>query len=62
MRDLICETYPELANDDYKSFRDGTIELQDDTDGQGVYIAVWNYDQPIPDGLTLGKPTAQHNL
>ena len=58
MRDLICETYPELANDDYKSFRDGTIELQDDSDGQGVFIAVWNYSEPIPEGLTLGKPSA----
>ncbi len=55
MRDLICETYPELADNDYKAFWDGTIELRDDSDGQGVYIDVWNYSQPIPAGLKLGK-------
>ena len=55
MRDLICETYPELADDDYKPFRDGTIELRDDSDGQGVYIDIWNYSKPIPDGMKLGK-------
>jgi hypothetical protein len=55
MRDLICETYPELADDDYKAFWDGTIELRDDSDGEGVYIDIWNYHQPIPAGLKLGK-------
>lgn len=53
----IREVYPELTDDDFLPFK-GTILLQDDSDGQGAYIAKWEYDQPIPDGLTLGKPTA----
>ena len=52
----IIEAYPEInATDDFQKLG---IYLQDDADGQGAYIAKWDYDQPIPDGLTLGKPTA----
>jgi len=58
MKDLLCETYPELIDNNYKAFRDGTIVLQDDTDGIGPYIAKWEYSKPIPEGLTLGKPSA----
>lgn len=54
--DQIIEVYPELATSDF--FCDGTIELQDDSDGVGAYIREWNYSQPIPEGLTLGKPSA----
>ena len=53
---LIIEKYPDLLESDL--FHNGTITLQNDSDGLGDYIAEWNYDQPIPDGLTLGKPTA----
>ena len=52
----IKAVYPELTDDD---FLDGTISLQNDSDGLGDYIAKWEYSQPIPDGLKLGK---QHNL
>jgi hypothetical protein len=52
----IIDFYPEL--NDSNLFADGTITLQDDSDGQGAYIREWNYSQPIPDGLTLGKPSA----
>lgn len=31
------------------------IVLQNDSDGLGDYIAIWDYAQPIPDGLKLGK-------
>jgi hypothetical protein len=34
------------------------IILQDDSDGVGAYIAEWKYSKPIPEGLTLGKPSA----
>ncbi len=51
---IIKDTYPELTNDDFIE----TIVLRDDSDGAGAYIAKWDYEQPIPDGLTLGKPTA----
>lgn len=56
----IVNTYPELTDKDF-GFQ-GCIRLQNDGDGAGDYIAKWDYDQPIPDGLTLGKSTAQHNL
>ena len=49
----ITTTYPELTRDDF-GLR-GIIELQDDSDGQGAYIARWDYSKPIPAGLKLGK-------
>jgi hypothetical protein len=49
----IVEIYPELTDDNFIS----TIMLQDDSDGLGDFIAEWNYEKPIPDGLTVGKPT-----
>ncbi len=48
---IIKETYPEI-NDSEFAF--GCIRLQDDGDGI-QYIAKWEYEQPIPDGLKLGK-------
>ena len=55
--ETICETYPELATN-RTPFHNLQIILQDDSDGLGAYIAKWEYSKPIPDGLTLGKPTA----
>jgi hypothetical protein len=49
----ITTVYPELTNDDFGL--NGSIELQDDSDGQGAYIAKWDYSKPIPNGLKLGK-------
>ncbi len=55
----ICAAYPEISpTDDFEKLG---IYLQDDGD-RIEYIRKWNYLKPIPDGLTLGKPTAQHNL
>ena len=52
----IIAAYPEIQpTDDFSKLG---IVLQDDSDGAGAYIAKWDYDKPIPDGLTLGKPTA----
>lgn len=48
----IISVYPE-AKDSFGI--DGTIKLRDDSDGLGQYIAKWEYHQPIPDGLKLGK-------
>jgi len=53
--ELIIDNYPEL---DQKKDFDKFITLQDDSDGLGAYIAKWEYSQPIPEGLTLGKPSA----
>ena len=51
----IVQAYPELTKD--SNFQELGIFLKDDGDGID-YIAKWDYAQPIPDGLTLGKPTA----
>lgn len=48
----IIEVYPELTPEEF-SF--GSIELRDDSDGLGAYIAKWEYSKPIPKGLKLGK-------
>jgi hypothetical protein len=53
----IIEAYPELAENELKAFEKVVI-LQDDADGKGVYLAHWNYEKPLPEGLSLGKPTA----
>ena len=49
----IIEAYPEIKPTD--NFKELGIFLQDDSDGQGAYIAKWDYDKPIPEGLSLGK-------
>jgi hypothetical protein len=53
----IIEAYPELTDEDFYS-KTGVINLRDDSDGVGAYIQKWEYSQPIPEGLTLGKPSA----
>jgi hypothetical protein len=50
--DLIIEQLPELVD---AKVIGKTIILQNDSDGLGDYIAKWDYDQPIPNGLKLGK-------
>ena len=47
----IVAIYPELTDKDF----DFKITLQNDSDGNGDYIAKWEYEKPIPDGLKLGK-------
>jgi hypothetical protein len=54
--DQIIETYPELTANDF-GYRN-LIVLRDDSDGIGQYIEKWEYNQPIPEGLSLGKPNA----
>jgi hypothetical protein len=51
----IIAAYPEINSTD--DFRKLGIFLVDDGDGV-AYIAKWEYSQPIPEGLTLGKPAA----
>jgi hypothetical protein len=51
--EAIIAAYPELEST--TAFNDGTITLQNDADDAGDYIAAWNYSEPIPDGLKLGK-------
>jgi len=47
--DKLLSVYPELANLSLREF-DQYIVLQDDSDGQGAYIAKWEHP-------TLSKPT-----
>ena len=49
----IRNIYPELMDEDFGPL--GAIKLQDDSDGKGAYIAKWEYEKPIPEGLKLGK-------
>jgi hypothetical protein len=51
--ETIVATYPELEGSD--AFVNGVITLQDDADGEGVFIAKWEYSKPLPKGLKLGK-------
>jgi hypothetical protein len=53
----IIEAYPDLQGTD-DLFELG-IYLRDDSDGVGAYIAKWEYNQPIPKGLKLGKPVSK---
>lgn len=50
--DLIA-AIPELTKEDFGI--GGTIELRDDSDGSGAYIAKWEYSRPIPEEIKLGK-------
>jgi hypothetical protein len=54
--DEIMAAYPELTDNDF--LHNGVITLRNDSDGVGDYIEKWEYIQPIPDGLSLGKPSA----
>jgi hypothetical protein len=49
----IIEAYPEIQPTD--NFRNLGIYLQDDADGEGAYIAKWEYDKPIPVNMKVGK-------
>jgi hypothetical protein len=53
----IIEVYPEIKPTD--NFDKLGIYLQDDNDGVGAYIAKWDYSQPIPKGLKIGKPVSK---
>jgi hypothetical protein len=46
--DKLINIYPELTNNDFVD----NIRLQNDSDGKGDYIAVWNHP-------TLAKPTEE---
>ena len=51
--DLIA-ALPELTNVDFNPIN-GTIELRNDSDGTGDYIAKWEYHKPLPEGMKVGK-------
>ena len=49
----IIAAYSQIKPTD--NFENLGIFLKDDSDGQGAYIAKWDYEQPIPDGMKVGK-------
>jgi hypothetical protein len=49
LTEKIKSIYPALTNEDF-SYVNGTIQLQNDSDGKGDYIAKWEHP-------TLAKPT-----
>jgi len=52
--DKIIAVYPDLTDADFNP-KNGLINLRNDADEVGDYIAKWNYSKPIPEGLKLGK-------
>jgi hypothetical protein len=52
--DLIA-ALPELADKPDEFLLSGSIRLRDDSDGQGAYIEKWEYSQPLPEGMKVGK-------
>ena len=53
---IIMNEYPELESKDFHPEK-GVIHLHDDGDGID-YIKKWEYSEPIPKGLKLGKSQA----
>jgi len=49
----IVEAYPEI--DPVTDFTKIGIWLQDDSDGNGAYIFKWEYKDPLPENLKIGK-------
>ena len=49
----IIAALPELENSN--AFIERVIVLQNDSDGQGDYIAKWEYSKPLPEGMKVGK-------
>lgn len=45
----VLAAFPELEGS--RHLLDGTIVLQNDSDGTGDYIAVWNYEKPLTSDL-----------
>ena len=50
----IMALYPELTQDDFSPFN-GTIRLQNDSDGNGDYIKEWNHTLPKPTDEQFNK-------
>jgi len=51
LQEKIKALYPQLTEEDFMPTR-GSIRVQNDSDGKGDYIAVWNHP-------TLAKPTEE---
>jgi len=53
LKEKIIAAYPEIETaEDITALG---IYLQDDADGLGAFIAKWEYSQPLPEGMKVGK-------
>ena len=50
--DLIKNEYPTISDD---LFINGTIVIQDDSDGKGEFLSEWNCLELLPATLVIGK-------
>lgn len=48
LNEKIFQIYPELENLLNNPFRSPIYILQDDSNGNGPYIKIWNYSEPQP--------------
>jgi hypothetical protein len=52
---LVIAEFPELATNDNEFGIRGSIELRDQSDGTGAFIAKWEYSKPLPESLKKYK-------
>jgi hypothetical protein len=52
---LVIAEFPELAKMDAEFLTRGSIELRDELDGTGAFIAKWEYSKPLPESLKKYK-------
>jgi len=48
--DEIIAVFPELTDKEFSPT--GIIQLRNDSDGTGDYIAKWDYSEPLPESLS----------
>jgi hypothetical protein len=49
--ELVIAEFPELATMDNEFGTRGSIELRNESDGTGAFIAKWEYSKPLTDNL-----------
>jgi hypothetical protein len=54
LKEDLMAAIPSLKNEDFSPLLD-IIVLQDDSDGLGVFIAKWEYAEPLPESFKVGK-------
>ena len=54
LKEDLMAAIPSLTDGNFSPTLD-IIVLQDDSDGQGPFIAKWEYSEPLPEGFKVGK-------
>ena len=52
--EIIMTAYPELKDKNPLELTQ-IYKLRNDSDGMGDYVEEWNYSQPLPEGMKVGK-------